>query len=262
MTPGTERFAEAFVQNALAGTRLARARWVTETGSTNDDLAVAAATGADEQVLITDLQTAGRGRRNRVWEAPPRSGVLMSVLLRDVEPGDGFWAVAAISLAACETIDELITAPCTVKWPNDVMVGANDDQRKVAGILAQVVDGGIVVGIGINANWPAEVPSDMAERGTAVNRHLVSGAEVDRPALAAGVLQRAIGHLASDTEVLRSAWQDRSSTMGRLVRVERETGDTVGIAAKLGADGSLQIRNDQGVSWHSVGDVVHLRAVD
>jgi len=235
---------------------------VAETGSTNDDLARAAAAGGGEQVLITDLQTAGRGRRNRVWQAPSRSGVLMSVLLADIEPGDGFWAVAAISLAACETIDAITTVPCTLKWPNDVMLGINDDQRKVAGVLAQVVDGGIVVGIGITANWPGEVPAEMAERGTAINRHLVDGGDVDRQALAGDVLHRAIGHLAADIETTRLAWLARSSTIGQRVRVQRETDETVGIATDLGQDGSLQIRNESGHSWHALGDVVHLRPAD
>ena len=131
MESGTERSHEAFLRSALAGTRFSQARWVAETGSTNDDLAAAATSGAPEQVLVTDLQTAGRGRRNRVWDAPSGSGVLMSVLLRNTTTtatptatiaADPFWAVGAVSLAACQTIAELVTVPCSVKWPNDVLL--------------------------------------------------------------------------------------------------------------------------------------------
>jgi len=259
MEPRTERTAEAFVQHALAGTRFASVRWVAETGSTNDDLRDLARNGAGEQVLITDLQTTGRGRRGRVWTAPPRSGVLMSVLLRGVVPADGFWSVAALALAASETIGELTDIPCTVKWPNDVMIGEPGCEKKVAGVLAQLVDDAIIVGIGMNANWPATVPDEMAERGTSVNRHTVREADVDRPALAAGVLHRAIGHLASDRETLRSAWKGRCSTLDQHVRLDLESGSIVGIATDIAIDGGLQIRDNGRTTTHQVGDVVHLR---
>jgi len=79
MNARTER-SQVFLRDALDGTRFANVRWVAETGSTNADLLAAADRGEGEQVLIADLQTAGRGRRDRVWDAPPESGLLMSAL--------------------------------------------------------------------------------------------------------------------------------------------------------------------------------------
>jgi len=259
MPTGTERSNEAFVRDALGGTRLAAVRWVAETGSTNEDLAAIARQGGGEQVLITDLQTAGRGRRDRRWDAPSGSGVLMSMLLRNVVAGEGFWTVGAVALAASEAIDELTDTPCRLKWPNDVMLGEGPEQKKVAGVLAQVVDDAVIVGIGINANWPDEVPESMAERGTSVNRNRIDRTFVDRAALAANILRRAIGHLESDREVLRSAWKARCATMGQLVRLELEDRAIVGIAADIAPDGALQIDDDGVTTTHQVGDVVHLR---
>lgn len=245
----------------MSGTRLAEVRWIAETGSTNDDLAAIAREGGGEQVLIADLQTAGRGRRDRQWEAPSGSGLLMSMLLRGVPAGDGFWVVGAVALAASETIDELTESPCRLKWPNDVMLGAGTEQKKVCGVLAQVVDDAVIVGIGTNANWPSEVPAAMAERGTSVNLHRIDRTFVDRGELAAGILHRAIGHLEADREDLRAAWKERCSTLGMLVRLELEDRSIVGIAADIGADGSLSIDVDGTTSVHQVGDVVHLRPV-
>jgi BirA family biotin operon repressor/biotin-[acetyl-CoA-carboxylase] ligase len=260
MASGTERQAEAFVQAALQGTRFATVRWVSETGSTNVDLAEAAANGEPEQVLVTDLQTAGKGRRGRVWDSPAEAGVLMSVLVREVDPADAFWAVGAVALAASQAIDELIEPPCRLKWPNDVLILTNDGDRKVAGVLAQVVEGGIVVGIGTNANWPKSVPEVMAERGTAVSRHLRSGDVVDRPALAAQILLRAIGHLASDRATLRSEWKRGCATLNRRVRLELEGSVKLGIATDIADDGALQIEENGVISTYQVGDIVHLRA--
>ena len=66
-----------------AGTRFADVRWVDETGSTNHDLLALAAVGApDGVVLVADHQTAGRGRLDRTWVAPPGASLLVSVLVR------------------------------------------------------------------------------------------------------------------------------------------------------------------------------------
>lgn len=276
------------MRNALAGTRLAQVRWVTSTGSTNADLAKLARSGAGEQVLIADEQTAGRGRRGRVWEAPAESGVLMSVLLRQVAPSDAFWLVGAIALAACQVIDELTVVPCRLKWPNDVLLGPPDDQKKVAGVLAELVDDAAIVGIGINVNWPAHVPVEMASAGTAINRFLSqpyggSDAQVARPDLAAQVLRRAIGHLGADRGVLRTQWKEHCATIGTPVRLERvapprsATGEGSpseespeiasnsveirGVACDVTKDGALVLEHDGTRTTHHVGDVVHLRSL-
>jgi BirA family biotin operon repressor/biotin-[acetyl-CoA-carboxylase] ligase len=259
MSAGTERPDQAFLQQALRGSRFADVRWIAETGSTNDDLSDLARQGAGEQVLITDLQTAGRGRRDRIWDAPSGSGVLMSVLLRDIEPQDGFWFVGAIALAASQAIDDRTVSPCRLKWPNDVMLGAGDEQRKVAGVLAQLVDGAAIVGIGINVNWPDSVPAAMAERGTSVNRHRIDRTFVERAPLAADIVRRAIGHLDLDRDQLRRAWKAQCSTLGQQVRLELDRGAIVGIATDIASDGALQIDQDGVLTTHQVGDVVHLR---
>lgn len=267
MHGGTERSNEAFVRGALAGTRFAEVRWIAETGSTNDDLAAAASAGAGEQVLITDLQTAGRGRRDRGWEAPSGSGVLMSVLVRrgaggrPVGPEDGFWSVGAVALAASQAIDARTNVPCTLKWPNDVMLGDLGAERKAAGVLAQLVDGAIIVGIGINVNWPDDVPAAMSERGTSVNRHRNERTFVDRADLATDILMRAIGHLDRDRDDLRQVWKAHCSTLGALVRLELEDRAIVGIAADIASDGALHLEDDGVTTTHQVGDVVHLRKV-
>jgi len=259
MSGRNEGTAEAFVQSALAGTRLAQVRWLVETGSTNDDLALLAGQGADEQVLIADLQTAGRGRRDRTWEAPAESGILMSVLLRQVPLHGGFWAVGAVALAASQAIDEIIDDRCRLKWPNDVLIGTSTRDLKVAGVLAQLVDNGIIVGIGINANWPHEVPDVLAERGTSINRHRPDQSPIDRAALAADILQRAIGHLERKPEDLRARWKAQCATLGQQVRLELDDAAIVGKAVDIEADGSLQIEESNGLTSYQVGDIVHLR---
>lgn len=259
MSAGTERPDEGFVQRSLAGTRFAQVRWVPETGSTNDDLLALARQGAGEQVLITDLQTTGRGRRGRVWEAPSGSGILMSILIRGRRIEDGFWSVGAVALAASEVFGEIVDSPCTLKWPNDVLLGSVGQQKKMAGILSQVVDDAVVVGIGINVNWPEDVPEEMSERGVAANQHSSDGAFLPREPLVVEILQRAMCHLADSPENLRANWKARCSTLGQQVRVERESESIIGDAVDIASDGALILDQNGVRTTHQVGDVVHLR---
>ena len=97
-----------FATSAVEGTRFTDVRWVAETGSTNRDLLSEASSGAPEGiVLVADHQTAGRGRLDRSWSAPPGASLLVSVLLRPrIEPGDAFLVTAAAAVAACQACSQ------------------------------------------------------------------------------------------------------------------------------------------------------------
>ncbi len=72
------------------------------TGSTNDDLLAAAAAGApDRSVLVADHQTAGRGRLDRRWDAPPGVNLLVSILFRTV-PSPPSTLTQRVGLAAID----------------------------------------------------------------------------------------------------------------------------------------------------------------
>jgi BirA family transcriptional regulator, biotin operon repressor / biotin---[acetyl-CoA-carboxylase] ligase len=125
---------------------------VAVTGSTNSDLLDAAAAGApDRSVLVTDHQTAGRGRLDRRWDAPPGANLLVSMLFRDV-PDPPVALTHRVGLAVVDAARDIAGAveqhvDVSLKWPNDVLLGG----RKLAGILAQrSPDGPVVVGLGLN----------------------------------------------------------------------------------------------------------------
>jgi len=156
--------------SALKATRFTDIRWLPETGSTNADALELAAAGAPEGlVVVADHQTAGRGRLARTWEAPPGASLLVSVLLRpDLEPADAHLAVSAMAIAAAEAVAEVAPLHPVLKWPNDLLVmsGAKYDGRKLGGILAEAVIegdrlGAVVVGLGLNVNWPADLPAEQ-----------------------------------------------------------------------------------------------------
>src|SRR5262245_33528909 len=122
------------LRRALVGRLWTDVRVVTETGSTNADLVAAARTGAAEGlVLVAESQTAGRGRFDRVWQAPPRSSLTLSVLLRpSVSPARLGWLPLLTGVALAESVGRIAVVDAALKWPNDLLL---DGRRKVAGIL-------------------------------------------------------------------------------------------------------------------------------
>jgi BirA family biotin operon repressor/biotin-[acetyl-CoA-carboxylase] ligase len=136
-------------------------------------------------VAVTEHQTGGRGRHGRRWIAPPGSSLLFSVLLRPPLERRVPQVSLVAALAVAEAIDEATGAHAQLKWPNDVLI----DERKVAGILAELRRPAVVVGIGVNVSQsedalPAGAPTPAGSlRST-------TGVELDRAALLVSVLER------------------------------------------------------------------------
>lgn len=128
---------------------------VTDTGSTNSDLAARAKEGAPEgTVLIAEEQTAGRGRLDRQWTAPARSGLFLSVLLRPTGvPVERYgWLPILTGVAAASVLARVGEVETGLKWPNDLLVTVDGVERKVGGILTELADGAVVVGLGVNVS--------------------------------------------------------------------------------------------------------------
>src|SRR5262249_35818911 len=138
-------------------------------------------------VLVAEHQTAGRGRLDRTWASPPRSGLTMSAAVR-LDRVDGSrwpWIPLLAGLAVAAAVRSEAVLEATVKWPNDVVVG----DRKLAGLLVERVEsltGPLaVIGIGLNVTLrAAELPVP-----TATSIALEGGSTTDRSVLARAVLR-------------------------------------------------------------------------
>lgn len=261
--------------------------------STNDRARELATAGAADVAVVADEQTGSRGRLDREWVAPS-GGVWVSIVARPaVSPARAplFTLAAAVAVAdACREAG----VDAHIKWPNDVLVGSDDAAeaepdrsaatgrggRKLAGILTEMEGEAdrvswIVVGIGVNADidaaaLPADATSLRAEVGAdpdtdarSGNRS-ESGGEVDRRRIAATLLERFAALTGTDDGLDRilPAWRERSSTLGRRVRVETATGPVVGTAVDVESPGALVIETDEGRTRVHAGDCEHLRDAD
>jgi BirA family transcriptional regulator, biotin operon repressor / biotin---[acetyl-CoA-carboxylase] ligase len=134
---------------------------VSETGSTNDDLAQLAREGAAEGLwLRAERQTGGRGRQGREWHSPP--GNLYASTLVRLRPGDP--PAPTLALVAAVALHEVASAfaggaPIEIKWPNDLMAGG----AKLSGILLERLEDAVIVGFGVNL---AEHPDQTARPAT------------------------------------------------------------------------------------------------
>lgn len=232
-----------------------------ETGSTNADVAEAARSGAPEgTVHTTDLQTAGRGRLDRVWNSPAGSGVIVSVLLRpDTVPAARWvWLPLLAGLAVDATVHEC-GVESGLKWPNDVQV----DGRKIAGILLERVETDLgpaaIVGVGLNTTLRRdELPVE-----TATSLSLEGATDTDRTIVLRSFLRnlealyRAWTASGGDPAAgIRDSYERRCVTIGERVKVilprdEVLEGQATGIddLGRLVVDGRAI----------SAGDITHLR---
>jgi len=244
----------------VATSFLSRRKRFERVGSTNDVVRGWLAEGTPEVcVAIADEQTAGRGRSGRTWTAPPGAGLLLSLGFRPtwLAP-DRVWQLAATaSLAmaeAAEEVADLVDRSIRLKWPNDLVVADGATVRKLGGVLGETDglgsdDPRVVVGIGLNADWPAvDFPADLAPAMTSL-RALTDDRPVDIGALVDAFLAR----LETRIDALRRArfeaveWSDRQVTTGRQVDLVRpdETVERVVARGVDPATGALIVA-DQG----------------
>ena len=260
--PDPEPAAEQAIRHARDRLLFARPVHLDEVDSTNRYLADLALAGAPEgEAVVARRQSAGRGRLGRKWLDVPGGSLLCSMLFRPQLERRRWHLVGwAVALGARDAISDVTGVETAFKWPNDLLAG----ERKVAGVLGEVVPpSGLVLGIGVNCNWPPDwPPAELAATATALGRE--SGSLVDLEALERALLGRvAVRYesLASGGEAaLASEYRSRLATIGRLVSVELPTETVVGRALDVDDGGCLLV--DVGACVRSVeaGDVVHVRS--
>ncbi|NEY35019.1 biotin--[acetyl-CoA-carboxylase] ligase [Streptomyces sp. PRKS01-65] len=243
---------------------------VQRTGSTNSDLAARAAGGtvAEGAVLVAEEQTAARGRLDRQWTAPPRSGLFFSVLLRPAEVPVARWGWLPLltGVAVATGLSRTAGVDTALKWPNDLLVTVGGEERKAGGILAERAGpDGVVIGVGVNVTLrAAELPVPHAG-----SLALAGAVNTDRDPLLRGVLRSLEDWYgrwrAADGDPaacgLQETYAAGCATLGRRVRAELPGDRSVtGEAVAVDGDGRLVLATEDGVQEPvGAGDIVHLR---
>ncbi len=237
---------------------------VAETGSTNADLIARAVGGTDidGSVLLAEYQSAGRGRHGRVWSAPPRAQIALSVgvAAASVPRSNWGWLPLAAGVAVADALTAVGGVAPGLKWPNDVLV----DGGKLAGILAEVAAPApvVVLGLGLNVTLTADEAPDPA----ATSLLMLGSSATDRNMLARKILSE----LALRIDAWRTAggadgalvadYQHYSLTLGSRVRATLPGGrEVVGTAHVVDETGRLCVDTGGETVAISAGDITHLR---
>lgn len=224
--------------------------YLPETGSTNDEARHLAQSGAaDGLLVVADFQTAGRGRLQRSWVAPPGSSLLMSLLFRlDLPPFQAQRLTMICGLAVCDAVESQTGLRLALKWPNDVVVGG----AKAGGILTEIEVRGEqlaygIVGIGVNVNLDISLlPNDLLMRATSLSN------EIGRPVPRLPMLWAFLHALEDRYFALKAGhsphveWSEKLSTLGQRVTVSGGSDVLQGVAEGVDSNGALLVRLDSG----------------
>ncbi len=230
------------------------------TDSTNRRARVESENNApDGSLFIAEEQTAGRGRLGKMWIAPPKTGVWMTLLLRpSVQPEDITQITLLAGLAVCRAIENVTGLPAQIKWPNDVVIRG----KKVCGILTEMSAEAeriecLICGMGINVNTES-FPEEISSAATSL--FLESGAKQPRARLAAEVMncfeKYYVPFLADGvTDNFLEEYKSCCVTLGRDIRAIQRGGVLIGTAEDITDKGELLVRSKGEIVVLSSGEV-------
>ncbi len=230
-------------------------RYVEATGSTNDDLRrlLESELLPDGMVLLTNHQTAGKGRLRRQWVAAPDSSLLFSLLLRPNWAAErAGWVTMLAATAVFEAITAVTKLRVAIKWPNDVMIFHDGEWRKAGGLLLEggTVNGRLqhtIIGIGLNVNMTIAQLPEAVTPPTSLS--LAGKRPFSRKPLLTTILTKleTAYEAANAGQSPQPAWQNLLITMGQPVTATFADGKKIsGTAENTDEYGRLLLRDTTG----------------
>jgi BirA family biotin operon repressor/biotin-[acetyl-CoA-carboxylase] ligase len=201
-------------------------------------------------VIVSELQTGGKGRLARVWDSQSGKGIWMSLILKpqiEIAKVPQFTFIA--SLAVVSAIEEVTHLEPQIKWPNDIYIG----KQKVCGVLTEMrseagLVEAIIIGIGINVNQ-TEFPEEIKEKATSLA--ILAGHSFPR----AKLLQEILRQLEKYYQVfmddgfgpIKLLWEAKAIPFREKIIVSTMQGSIEGAAEGISDEGVLLVRDDSGV---------------
>nr|WP_210469171.1 biotin--[acetyl-CoA-carboxylase] ligase [Sporosarcina sp. 6E9] len=202
-------------------------------------------------VVISEEQTAGKGRMSRPWDSADGKGIWMSVITRPaLTPQQAPQMTLVAAVAVTRAIEEVAGVNPSIKWPNDILI----DGKKVTGILTELQADpdrvkAIILGIGINVNQNEEdFPEELKSIATSLK--IVGGKTINRAILIAKTLELLEHYtnlyVAHGFSPIKLLWEGYSNTVGKRIRAVMFNETIEGIAMGITEDGMLNLKLEDG----------------
>jgi BirA family biotin operon repressor/biotin-[acetyl-CoA-carboxylase] ligase len=235
--------------------------------STNSEGRRRVTSEAEGTVILSEQQTAGRGRLGRKWTSPRNKGIWMSILLKPDLPPDRIPRLTMVGAAAVclalESVEPSLGAKVQIKWPNDLLI----DGKKVGGILTEMQISGdevqsVVLGIGLNVSLKEDdFPPELLRKATSL--YLGTGRIYDREILIAEILnsfepfyQEFLG---GSIKKPLTICRQRSAVIGRNVILLNKGVEAEAEVLGLGSQGELVVKLAKGEIASVVSGEISLR---
>ena len=211
-----------------------------------------ARTGAPHgTVIISEEQTAGKGRLDRSWDSTANKGIWMSVIIRPpISPDRAAQFTLVSAVAITQAIQEVTSLTPQIKWPNDILLNG----KKVTGILTELqaemdIVHSIIIGIGVNVNQELSA-FDESVQNIATSLKMENGEQVDRALLVSKILYylEKYGNLYVEEgfKPIKILWESHNCTIGKRIRATMLRETLEGVALGITNDGILELKLDSG----------------
>lgn len=215
-------------------------------------------------LIVADTQTAGKGRRGRVWQSPMESTISMSLCLEPKLPTDRVAGLTLVmALAVAEAVREVTKLEPQIKWPNDIVING----KKICGILTEMCFAEnhyvVIIGTGINVNTDS-FPEEIRETASSLKKE--SGRVFSREKLIADVLKKFENFYEQyeqtmDLMLLKEQYEKMLANKGREVRVLDPQTPYTGVAKGITSAGNLLVVCEDGTEREVYSGEVSVRGL-
>ena len=223
--------------------------------STNSAIAQMDSSDADFEVLMSEMQTAGRGRRGRQWVSPFGQNIYLSMRF-ELQGGpralEGLSLVAG--LAVVQALQSSVSEDLSLKWPNDILIGG----RKLAGVLVELQGEAttgwtVILGVGLNYAMQGSDGAAIDQPWVSLSEHSQRGRNEVASAVLNGLVLALQKFRVHGFSAFRSSWLELDYFKGKSVQVL--DGDLAGIAMGVDDAGNMLVKTDDGVKAVNAGEL-------
>lgn len=215
-------------------------------------------------LIMAETQTAGKGRRGRVWQSPKSTTISMSLCLEPKMQTDHVAGLTLVmALAVAEAVREVADARPQIKWPNDIVLNG----KKICGILTEMIfkehGYAVIIGVGVNVNTEA-FPEEICEIAGSIK--LETGKEIERETLIASVMKYFEIYYeqyekTENLSLLKEQYESMLANKGREVYVLDPKAPYKGVARGINSNGNLLVVREDGTEIEVYSGEVSVRGL-